>query len=272
METIHSILKKNTGYYLNQRIFLESEFTILDLTVEDNQGHRKSKQFRIKKIPREKIFHSEERMVLAIIPFDMERPGVYDRDQQEYIYAKLMKSFMQQGRFNFLEEEMLPRDLISSACTVGKVCEEKVIQQIGALTSAEGVICGDIHRWKDGVEIKAVFREIEKGETRLFHDVFTPDDTAKNLTTIIAGLAMKFRDSFPLCEGIIIDKDKSIIQVDIGLEKGLFPGMRYNIFEDEREIIDKASIKKVKRKSSEAEVLEQKQGEQIREGHKVRTR
>jgi len=41
---------------------------------------------------------------------------------------------------------------------------------------------------------------------------------------------------------------------------------------EEFEIINKASIKKVKRKVSEAEVLEQERGEQIRESYKVRTR
>ena len=49
-----------------------------------------------------------------------------------------------------------------------------MVQQIAESTAAEGVICGKIQKWMDGVEIKAEFREAEKGEPRIFHDVFTP--------------------------------------------------------------------------------------------------
>jgi hypothetical protein len=124
----------------------------------------------------------------------------------------------------------------------------------------------------DGIEIKAVFRDAEKGEPLLFHDIFTPGDATKDLKAIISGLAMKFRDSFPVCSGTIINKEGLTIYVDVGSEKGLFPGMKYNIFKDEQELISMASINKVEGGSSKAKVTEQEKSQEIREGYRVRTR
>jgi len=272
IQTIKDIVQGYTTHYLNQKICLQKEFTSLTIVVEDRLGIRSSKEFRIRKIPQEEVVKSKQKMLLAIIPFDIDMVITYNRDRQDYIYKTLIEAFVCQGRFNLIEKDAIPWHLIKKACIAGKICDEDVVRQIGEITFTEGIICGGIQKWMDGLEIKAVFKEVENGETRLFHDVFTPGDTSRDLKAVISGLAMKFRDSFPICTGTIIGIDEQIIQVDIGSEKGLFPGMKYNIFMDELELIGKANIKKVEERSSEARVPKKKKCIEIKEGYRVRTR
>ena len=249
----------------------------LTLQAEDNSGNKEERQFRIKKIPREEIIKGEERMYLAIIPFDFAKTEAEDFDV-DYAYDQIMKYFTLQDRFNLVKEKDLPWDFIETERRTGRACNEYVAQQIIERTPAEGVICGDIQKLKDGIQINAYFMEIDSGrdcpcqECCLFHDVFTPANG--DMAFRISGLAMKFRDSFPICTGTIEEKKGQTIQVNIGSEKGLFPGMRYNIFKcnRQRELLNKAAIRQVEKNSSEARVLEKEQHGEIENHDCVRTR
>jgi len=297
IKTAQDILRGHGSYYLNQKIPLRAGLTTFVLRVEDNAGHERSKQFQVWKIDREEVLRSEERMRLVIMPFDVEAgsddygsddhsDGHQENRQEDYqneidlerIRDKLFKNFVQQGRFNLSEQEKLPRDLIEEACRTGKVCSEEVVQQIGDSTLAEGVICGSVRRWMDGIEIKAWFQETEKGRQVIpLQDVFTPLNNEQNREIIISGLAMKFRDAFPICEGEItqVDQGGQIVYTDIGSEicEGIRAGMMYNIFLDQRELIDKARIEEVKERESEAKVsMGTRKGERIGKRGETRKR
>ncbi|MGA1824749.1 MAG: hypothetical protein ACMUIP_08790 [bacterium] len=272
-ELIHAILRQNTFYYLNQRVPLYKDFTNQTLTIkaEDNVGNKISKTVHIVKVPRDTILKSEERMQLAIIPFGTE---LFSRGRQEYIYTTLIESLNAQERFHLLEKDELPWYLLEKGCTSEAMCTKEMVRKIASRTQAEGLICGNVNKWTmdGGIEIKASFREPEGGEECVFHDVFSPRDTVDDLRTIIAGLAMKFMDSFPVCTGKITRLDGDVIHVNIGAQKGILPCMRYNVFREEEELLNKAVIKQIDQESSEAAVIEEGTGREIGEGCLVRTR
>ena len=60
--------------------------------------------------------------------------------------------------------------------------------------------------------------------------------------------------------------------MNLGSEKGIFEGLRYNIFEDERELISRASIHEVREGFSKAIIIEKENCEKVRERYFVRTR
>ncbi|MEW5804504.1 MAG: hypothetical protein AB1847_20620 [bacterium] len=336
-------------YYLNQRITLagrnaEEKITDLNLRVEDGLGNLGSRHYRIKKVPREEILKSEQRMTLALLPFETtaaSREGNSYLQLQSYLNTKSLEAFISQGRFNLVEREKFPNLLIEKAIQLeqsgqpgqppgqsrqpvqpvrpgqserseqssiwsgrsiqssqsgqpaqswgGETYQADRAQKIGQMVAAEGVICGYIQKREDGTEILARFVEVKTGIIRLYHDVFTPEESRESLDTITAGLAMKFRDAFPICAGSIIARKGKVIRVDFGSEKGIFPGMIYNIFEDEQDLIARASISEVGKGSSEAEISEGEEGEgnksnrgnegdkkakisRIKAGYRVRTR
>jgi|GEM_PF-4201807 len=288
-------------YYLNQRIPLVNKVTDLDLVVEDSRGIRRVRHYRIEKIPREEVIRSEQRMVLALLPFETAQvdeivaaaAAAKDKPSQaltkesdnlikSYINDRSQQAFISQGRFNLVERGKLPWVLIEKTIqavgdAAGQTDQSSAAQKIGQMVAAEGVICGYIQRRGDGTEIMARFIEVKTGLIRLYHDVFTPTESRESLDIITAGLAMKFRDSFPICSGSIISRQGNSIQVDFGSEKGIFPGMMYNIFEHEQELIATASITETRAGESEAEINASSATaagsiSRIRPGLRVRTR
>ena len=279
LEVMEEIIKNNRSNYINQKIHLDESYNRYTLTilVEDLQGKTSiPRRYDFRKIHREAVYKSEQRMTLAIVPFDLATGTAYSRDKQDYILETLGKYFIQYGRFNLVAQEKLPTYLIEESCKSGRICEDDSARKIAEKAKAEGIICGTIKKHRDGIEIRAVFKEEEKGSTCLpQHDVFTPHDTTKELKVIIDGLAMKFCNSFPICEGRILEREGEIIQVDIGSDTcTIFPGMKYNIFREEQreDLLDTASIKKVERQKSEARMSEEEKKGNIRSEYMVRTR
>lgn len=60
--------------------------------------------------------------------------------------------------------------------------------------------------------------------------------------------------------------------MDMGLDKKILPCMRYNIFEDETDIITKVSVRNGQNRTSEAEISEAEKSSMVRKGFEVRTR
>ncbi len=271
---IQELVQRYNIYFINRRVPIRQELTKLALTVKDYLGKTDKREFIVKRIPRFQVFESERQMALAIIPFDPLDEDAFDPELLDYIAKTIVKSFRLQERFDLTAQDKLPWRLIDNACRDKQTCDTRLICQIGKGTHADGVICGHIKRWLNGVEIKAEYRETDEGKNCLEHDVFTPNDTPQALKTVISGLAMKFRDSFPVREGRIINKEGQTIYVDIGKESGIFTGMRYNIFksEDRKNLITKASIKNVAYQESEAMIVERKKTNRVERGDSVRTR
>jgi hypothetical protein len=267
---LQDALDQYTLYYLNQRVALPNEVNDLILLVEDAAGNTGSRVFHIKKIPREEVLKSEQRMTMALLPFDAPVEAGRYRD---YINTRCLESFVSQGRFNLVEREKLPWVLIEKTIQDGQeTYRQDLARKIGQMTAAEGVICGFIQKREDGTEILARFVEVETGLIRLYHDVFTPGEDKQSLDTIISGLAMKFRDSFPVCAGTITGIEGKIIRVDFGMEKGIFPGMGYNIFHDEQELMARACVREVMKGASEAEITGEVKDHKVETGCRVRTR
>lgn len=277
-ETVKDILQRDTEKFTSQEITLEEELTSLILRVEDNLGNIKIKKLNIRKIPSEKLYPNKQRMILAIVPFDHitedgEEKSACDYDQ-DYIYNELIKNFTNQNRFNLVDQDKLPWEIIAKECRKGRMSSEFMAQEICETTYAEGVICGNIKKKNDGIiQVTADFREKEMGKSCLTHDVYSLENELKQC---IFALADKFRTSFPRHEGNIIGRDRKFIQVDLGRGMDIFEGMIYNIFRDknEKKLLGKAIVKEVEedKELSKAKILEKMDNSKIKARHLVRVR
>ncbi|MGA1792207.1 MAG: hypothetical protein ACMUIM_12025 [bacterium] len=269
-------LRRYHTYYLNQICPLTEGYNSLELLVEDNIGNQKAHQVSIQKIPSHKGYKGGHRMVLAIVPLDQKREDT--AETEAYIYKRLLESFAHQARFNLVEREKLPWLMIEKSIQAGEISQGDVAKQIARVTPAEGVIFTDVQKLPDGIEIRARFVDVETGMTLLINRVFAPikdfkgDKAFEDLNIIISGLAMKFRDAFPLCSGKIVKKEGRTIHVDIGSENGIFPGMIYNIFKNGKEMISKAVIQTVIEGSSTARIPKGEKSWGVKAGYTVSTR
>ncbi len=270
-------------YHLNHIYHLKQGINNLDLLVEDNAGNKVSKRLQIRNIPLENILKSRRRMYLAIIPLAKKIESKID--VQLYMHNRLTESFTRQARFNLVEREKLPWLLIEKAIRTRGISKKDIVQRniankLCQMSQAEGIIFAELQKTNKGIEILGRFVNVETGATLFSHRVFAPIQQIKSnknfedLNMIVSGLAIKFRDSFPLCAGKITTKKGRIIHVDLGADEGLFPGMGYNIYKDKdgRELISKAVIKEVTKDSSKAGILKGEKSWGIKRGYLVITR
>lgn len=270
-------------YHLNQIYPLKDGINNLDLQVEDNLDNKVSKRIQIRNIPLENILKSRRRMYLAIIPLAQKAES--EIDIQRYMHNRLIESFTRQARFNLVEREKLPWLLIEKAIRTRGISQKDILQKnitskICQMSQAEGIIFAELQKTKEGIEILGRFVNVGTGATLFSHRVFAPirqiksNKNFEDLNMIISGLAIKFRDSFPLCTGTITAKKGRIIQVDLGADEGLFPGMGYNIYKDKdcRELISKAVIKEMTKDSTRAGILKGEKSWGIKAGYLVITR
>ncbi|MGA1868839.1 MAG: hypothetical protein ACMUJM_09855 [bacterium] len=223
-------------YYLNHTYLLDEDFSIITLKVEDARGTSTSKQFCIQKIPTLKSFKRNERMILALVPLALKSTDI--NSPTGYMYNKLIKCFSRQKRFNLLESTRLPWVLIEKALSEKDISQEALALQISEITSAKGIIFLTMEIAHNGTEIHGSLVDPDTGEILLIHKVFAPvTDFINNcdfdkLNSIISGLAIKFRDSFPLHGGTIIQTKERSIYLDLGSKENVLPSMRCNIFKD----------------------------------------
>ena len=270
-------LKKFNLYHLNQIYSLNDNDNSLILQVEDNLGHKAIKQLHIKYMQLKDSFKIHHRMNLAIIP-PVQEAGTDQVDLQDYIYQRLCESFTRQARFNLVERSKLPWLMIEKAIQTKEISMQEIAGQIGHLTSADGVIFLEVQKMNDGIEILAKLVDI-KGSILFIHSIFSVGNDSRghkgfeDLNTAIDGLAMKFRDSIPLLRGTILSQNGSTIQVNLGSEKGIFPGISYNIFKkDGEELFSRALVEKVSKGTSIARIAETEKNKPIKAEYRVSTR
>lgn len=93
--------------------------------------------------------------------------NAFDPELLDYITKTIVKFFRFQERFDLTLQDKLPWRLIDNASKDKQTCDTCLIYQIGKGAHADGVICGHIKRWLNGVEIKAEFRETEEEKSCL---------------------------------------------------------------------------------------------------------
>ncbi len=86
-------------------------------------------------------------------------------------------------------------------------------------------------------------------------DVFITSCDSVQIDKKTKGLALKFKQVFPLCQGKITQIKGMKIKVDMGRGLGLIRGMRLNIFQDEFEVLAEARITKLDTEYLVAEIL-----------------
>ena len=89
---------------------------------------------------------------------------------------------------------------------------------------------GTIHETDNSIEIYARLINAETAAVMEAQDVYTEDKTLAQLQYVINGLALKFKHSFPLIEGIVIKASGKDIYADVGMASRIKKDMKFIIF------------------------------------------
>jgi tetratricopeptide (TPR) repeat protein/TolB-like protein len=233
-------VKSGRTIFFNQSIELKPGENRLSVHAQDTNGAFAEKTVTIiYQIPAVRQIGS--RMSLAILPF--EQKGTIT-PASSTVNDSLVAAFLHQERFNIVSRgpgfEAALRELkLSSTGLVDK----STALRAGRLVAADGILMGTIHETDNSIEIYARLINAETAAVMEAQDVYAEDKSLSQIQYIINGLALKFKHSFPLIEGIVIKASGKDIYADIGIASRIKKDMKFIIFRQGAAIIHPLSGK-----------------------------
>ena len=181
-----------------------------------------------RKIPKVKEVGS--RLAVAVLPFEKKGEG---SSLGSLVYDGLVDAFVDQARFNIVgresDFEVALRELkLSQTDLVDKTRALK----LGRVVSAEGIITGTVTETANSIEIYARFIDTETTTILAAKDVFEQDKSLSKLQYILKGLALKFKQSFPLLEGVVVKSEGKRVYIDRGAQNKIKKEMKVIIFRE----------------------------------------
>ncbi len=258
--------------YFNYIVKLHPGENIIRIEAFDLAGNEKSKVIKIERKINQ-VHQIGFRMSMAVMPFKYRGDT---HENQRFIADRLINSFVAQERFRLVDRERIDR--IVSQKYEGKLDDPQFSPiEVGKLVSAESVMAGCIYEHKGFIEIIARLIDTESSVILDSQDVY--GEGGENTIDLLKGLALKFKNSFPMVEGMIIEKDGKNILVNLGHKQHIKEYTKYIVFRNGEKITDpfthevleqkylimgEAKIFKVLERISEADLLEDSQLKSIK--------
>ncbi|MGA1824784.1 MAG: hypothetical protein ACMUIP_08975 [bacterium] len=190
----------------------------------------------------------------VIIP--TQEPSFKGNSDFSNIGSRLYYWFVNLERFQILERHFLEEILLEKRLELSEISKPKNLKLISQLTPADSVLHWRAHSYTGGMEIVA---HLTDASTSMIVgpelDVFITSSDSAQIDKKTKGLALKFKQVFPLCQGEITQIKGMKIKVNMGRGLGLIRGMRLNIFRDDFEVLAEARVIKLDADYLVAEIL-----------------
>lgn len=206
-----------------------------EIVARDTLGNTSTKTLKINRSI-QKIYQIGSRMSAAVMPFAVK--GKLRTPLTDIIYDAFLASLVDQKRFNIVvrgaEFEAVLKELKLSQTSL--VDKENAVE-VGKVIASEGMFMGSIMETLNSVEIFARLVNTETGNVMAVHDVFDQNKSLSSLKYLLKGLALKFRLSIPLIDGIVLKIKGRQIYLDMGSSKNVIPEMKCIIYKNGEPII-----------------------------------
>jgi len=260
--------------YFNYTLKLQPGENIIIIKAIDLSGNERVKTLEIERTINP-VYRVGSRMSVAIIPFKYRGEEL---DNQQFVADHLIHAFVEQERFRVVDRERIDRIVQRFE---GENPDEPHFSplEIGKLVSAESVLAGSIYENNGFIEVVARLIDTETSVIIDTQDVYGFENPT-NLKSLLEGLGLKFKHSFPLVEGVIIEKEGQNILVNLGKEKNIKEFTKYIVFrpgesikdpksrqllEQKPHILGEAKILKVFEQISEANLFQPKEDIRIKD-------
>jgi hypothetical protein len=182
----------------------------------------------IRKIPVARQIGS--RLCVAIYPFQEQKQAL---PLSDYVQTFLTHAFVNQKRFFILERQELNRILQEQQLSREQIFDQEIAVKMGRLMVSETILLGDIIATDKSVEIIARMVDIDTSQIIAEKDVYWEGPVRTGFRETLEGLALKFRQQFPLCEGTIIDTQAREVRLNLGKDNAICKGMRFLVFHEQ---------------------------------------
>ncbi len=221
---------------------------------------------------------------IAVLDFEMQGEGHETADMGEIVAEWLITAFVKKGRFEVVERRMLKKILSEQQLTESGIINEKSAGKLGKILGVKTLITGSVMKLKNVIEVNA--RIIDAENASIIAAETISSTTAMRLEELIAQMAEKIMQDFPL-EGYVVFRKEKEILIDLGHLAGVTPGMQFVVYQegeaikhpktgkilDVRKIeIGWIEITRVRDKISESVVIQENAPNAIQYGMMVKSR
>lgn len=220
--------------YFNKLVSLAEGENRITIQVADSRGNTASKTATvIRKI--QKVHQIGSRMSLALMPLELTGDSTM---ASQMVYDNLIGALVDQERFHVVArggelEAILKEQKLSQTDLV----DTRTAIRIGKLVGAEGILMGSVRETRDSIEIFARLINTETSTVLEAKDVYGQDKVLPQIQYLLNGLALKFKHSFPLVEGMVIKVKGNEIYADFGSMNKIKKEMRFIVFKQGETIV-----------------------------------
>ncbi|MFQ5334535.1 MAG: CsgG/HfaB family protein, partial [Flavobacteriales bacterium] len=164
-----------------------------------------------------------QRMTVSLLP--LEKKGDVSV-ASEVAEDNLLNALVELRRFQLVERSHLKEILGELKLSASELVNPATAAHVGEISAASMVMMGSIVEDKSGIEVVARVVDTETSEIIAVKDVYEDDKSLNKLHELMEGLASKLDHTFPLIQGLLIQRDGERILIDVGEGSGLRRGMR----------------------------------------------
>jgi TolB-like protein len=169
------------------------------------------------------------RMSISILPLESKGEKSVSSDA---VYESLIAAFVNQRRFHLIERERMKEVLSELKLSQTELADPGTASKIGKIVVADAILTGTIYESDDSIEILTRLVDTETSNIMEAKDMFHEDRSLRGIKGLTEGLALKYKQSFPLLEGMVIKKDGKAVITDLGEDKRIKRDMGLILFRD----------------------------------------
>jgi len=166
---------------------------------------------------------------IAIIDFRVHGQEFAKDDMGQIIAEWLTTAFVQEGRFEVIERQMLRKVLSEQKLVMSGFVDESSATEIGKLLGVNVIITGSVMKIQDSIAVNSRIIEVESASIIAAEFINSPSTV--ELRRLIGEMAIKIVKNFPI-NGYIVERNKQTVLIDLGKRAGVTKGMQFIAYEE----------------------------------------
>lgn len=167
------------------------------------------------------------RLRVALLPFEQKGDG---STLSQIVPDYLSNALVNQRRFDFVERQRLDAILREHKLSRQSLADPEMAAKTGKIATADGIVAGVVTETPQSLEVFARFVDVDSAVVLAAEDVYGENLTPRSMQTLMEGLAWKFRQRFPMLEGVIVDAEGKRLTTDLAEAQGIVRYMKLIVF------------------------------------------
>ncbi len=215
-----------TNAFFNELVYLRTGQNIIHIRAIDEKGQEEVVTLKVTRVvPR--VRSVAERLSVSMLPF-FQDPNF--KDIGDVAYDNLSTALIRQRRFKYIDRSQVDSVVRELRLSGTGLTDPTSAVRAGKRSSAEAIIMGVVRETDTSIELKAQVVDVDSSRVMVTRDAFHQDKSLSNLQFITQGLAVKLQNSFPIVQGNIAQASGNNMQVTLGRNNRILPGMKVVLF------------------------------------------